>query len=51
MRIILEKLGLVRPVPSVAPDGRHMSPWHPLFYKAVTFHIMETTATRGTLSR
>ncbi len=51
MRIILEKLGLVRPVPSVTPYGRHMSPWHPLFHKAVMFHIMETTATRGTLTR
>lgn len=51
MRIILEKLGLVRPVPSAAPDGRHMSPWHPLFYKAVKFHIMETTATRRTFTR
>ncbi len=51
MRIILEKLGLVRPAPSATPEGRHMAPWHPLFHKAVTIHILETTSTRGTLRR
>ncbi len=47
MKFLMEKLGLVRPT----PQGRHMSPWHPLFYKAVTFHIMETTSTRRSYQR
>ncbi len=47
MKFLLEKLGLIRPTPSAAPKGRHMTPWHPLFYKAVTVHILETTSTRG----
>lgn len=51
MKILLEKLGLVRPAPSAASPGRHMSPWHPLFYKAVSFHIMETTSIRGNQPR
>ena len=51
MKFLLEKLGLVRPTPSVAPQGRHMAPWHPLFYKAVTFHILETTSTRRSYQR
>lgn len=51
MKFILEKLGLIRPVANVVATGRHMSPWHPLFYKAVTFHIQETTATRKGLTR
>ena len=51
MKFLLEKLGLVRPAPVELPTGRHMAPWHPLFYKAVTFHILETTATRSTHQR
>ncbi len=51
MRVFLEKLGLVRPVLDAEPYGRHMAPWHPLFLKAVTFHIAETSATRGRLTR
>ncbi len=51
MRILLEKLGLVRPVPNAALQGPHMSPWHPLFYKAVSFHIAETTSIRRGMSR
>ncbi len=51
MKFLLEKLGLGRPTPNAAPEGRHMAPWHPLFYKAVTFHILETTSTRGTYQR
>ena len=51
MKFLLEKLGLVRPTPSPAPEGRHMAPWHPLFRKAVTFHIMETTSIRGSHQR
>ncbi len=51
MKIILQKLGLVRGAPSAAPNGNHMSPWHPLFHKAVTLHILQTTTTRGSLTR
>ncbi len=51
MRILLEKLGLVHPVQNAALQGRHMSPWHPLFYKAVSFHIVETTSIRRNLTR
>lgn len=51
MKIILKKLGLVRGAPSAAPNGNHMSPWHPLFSKAVTLHILETTTTRSSLTR
>ncbi len=51
MKFLLKKLGLIRPTPSAAPQGRHMAPWHPLFYKAVTFHIMETTSIRGSQQR
>lgn len=51
MKIILQKLGLVRGAPSAAPNGNHMSPWHPLFSKAVTLHILETTTTRSSLTR
>ncbi len=51
MKFLLEKLGLVRPTPSAAPQGRHMAPWHPVFYKAVSFHIAETTSTRGSHQR
>ena len=51
MKFFLEKLGLVRPASVEEAEGRHMAPWHPLFYKAVTFHILETTTTRGTHQR
>ena len=51
MKIILEKLGLVRPVSRTELVAHHMSPWHPLFYKAVKVHILETSATRGSLTR
>jgi hypothetical protein len=51
MKILLEKLGLIRPAPKAAPQGCHMSPWHPLFYKAVSFHIIETTSIRRNIHR
>ena len=51
MKVLLEKLGLVRSTPKVTPEGRHMAPWHPLFYKAVSFHIAETTSIRGSNQR
>ena len=51
MKIILRILGLVRGAPSAAPIGNHMAPWHPLFYKAVTLHILQTTTSRGGLTR
>ena len=51
MKFLLEKLGLVRPEPREKPQPRPMSPWHPLFYKAVTFHILETTTIRKTPRR
>ena len=51
MKIILEKLGLIRPASNIGSNQLHMTPWHPLFYKAVSVHILETTATRGSLSR
>jgi hypothetical protein len=50
MKNLLEKLGLIRPAPK-PPQGRHMSPWHPLFYKAVSFHILETTSIRRNMHR
>jgi hypothetical protein len=51
MRILLEKLGVVRPVQNGALMGRHMRPWHPLFYKAVSVHIVETSSLRSNPSR
>jgi hypothetical protein len=51
MKIILEKLGLIRPTVSIGSNQLHMAPWHPLFYKAVQVHILETTATRSRFTR
>lgn len=51
MKIILEKLGLRRPTASIGSNQLHMAPWHPLFYKAVQVHILETTTTRSRFTR
>ena len=51
MKIILMKLGLIRPASRAKAIENHMLPWHPLFYKAVKVHILETSATRGNLTR
>ncbi len=48
MRIILNWLGSLRRSPAKPePLQLHKCEWHPLFYKAVKVHMLETTAKKG----